>query len=128
MSHQYTNHSIRATAATVLANRGVELNDIIKITGHKDTRSLLPYTEKVSDAKRRRMSSILHEFSTTGSSKPDKDNETAVSSIVVTGAQNHEKPAETVVSLYQQQLSHATTNGMFMGATINGSINFHFGK
>ena len=46
LSHVYTNHSIRATAATVLANNGIELNDILAITGHKDTKSLLPYTEK----------------------------------------------------------------------------------
>ena len=38
----YTNHSIRATACTVLAHNNITPNDIINVTGHKDPNILIP--------------------------------------------------------------------------------------
>ena len=62
LSQIYTNHCIRATSVTVLSNDGHDANDIIAISGHKNTSSLIPYTRKVGDSKRRKMSSTLTGF------------------------------------------------------------------
>ena len=69
LSQIYTNHCIRATSVTVLANEGHEANDIIAISGHKNPSSLIPYTRKVGDSKRRKMSSTLTGF-IKGETKP----------------------------------------------------------
>ena len=69
LSQIYTNHCIRATSVTVLANEGHETNDIIAISGHKHPSSLIPYTRKVGDSKRRKMSGTLTGF-IKGESKP----------------------------------------------------------
>ena len=58
----YTNHSIRATACTVLAHNDIAPNDIINVTGHKDPNSLIPYVATSSNQKRKQMSEILHRY------------------------------------------------------------------
>lgn len=62
LSHDYTNHCIRATTATVLAHAEIEHSDIISVTGHKDIKSLEPYVTSVSNDKRKKMSNILHQY------------------------------------------------------------------
>ena len=121
LSHVYTNHSIRATAATVLANNGIELNDILAITGHKDTKSLLPYTEKVSDAKRRKMSSILHDHAGTASTQNNSSTVVpdATSSVQIT-ASHHEESTAAQTNVFQQEWNQAT-NGMFNSATFHAT-------
>ena len=69
LSQIYTNHCIRATSVTVLSNEGHDANDIIAISGHKNPSSLIPYTRKVGDSKRRKMSSSLTSF-IKGEAKP----------------------------------------------------------
>ena len=59
LSRIYTNHCIRATSVTVLSSEGHEANDIIVISGHKNPSSLIQYTLKVGDEKRRKMSKSL---------------------------------------------------------------------
>ena len=62
LSKVYTNHCLRATAVTVLANSGVDATDIIAVSGHKNVQSILPYRSNVSDSKRYAMSNVLASF------------------------------------------------------------------
>ena len=75
LSSKYTNHCIRATTSTVLANANVDHNDIISITGHKDAKSLLPYIKSCSNEKRREMSSILNSYGKDKKAKNDAESE-----------------------------------------------------
>ena len=56
LSTIYTNHCLRATASVGLAHAGHERSDICIVTGHKNVRSLDPYINKPSDAKKRKLS------------------------------------------------------------------------
>ena len=58
LSRVYTNHSLRATTITMLANGGQEGRYIVKVTQHKSVNSLKSYC-RLSDSKRKTMSSIL---------------------------------------------------------------------
>ena len=78
LSQVYTNHCIRATSVTVLCNEGHEVNDIIAISGHKHPSSLIPYTRKVGDCKRRKMSNTLTEY-IKGESKPKSEPSSTIS-------------------------------------------------
>ena len=60
LSRQYTNHSIRATAITVLNSKGVEGRDIMSVSGHRSINSLQSYC-KTTDSRKRDMSQILSE-------------------------------------------------------------------
>ena len=66
LSRIYTNHCIRATSITCLSASGVDATDIIGLTGHKTSQSLIPYQRKVGDEKRRNMSKVLSSYG-----KPD---------------------------------------------------------
>jgi hypothetical protein len=59
LSKNYTNHCLRATTVTLLDDAKQESRHIISVTDHKSTRSLRSYS-RVSDAKKREMSGILH--------------------------------------------------------------------
>ena len=59
LSRKYTNHSVRSSTATFLSHAGVETNEIMKITGHKNYQSLLSYNSDSSDAQKRQYSGIL---------------------------------------------------------------------
>ena len=73
LSRIYTNHCVRATAVTVLCNAGVEENDVICVSGHKNVQSLAPYRQSVSDSKRKSMSNCLASFGRS-SSEGNKEN------------------------------------------------------
>lgn len=54
----YTNHSIRATTVTSLRKKGVHVNDIMAVTGHKCPQSIMSYSTTTETA-RRQMSHAL---------------------------------------------------------------------
>ena len=58
LSQTYTNHCTRATASKLLSDAAFDRSDIIKITGHRDTRSLDTYIGAASSSKKRALSSI----------------------------------------------------------------------
>ena len=61
-SERYTNHCLRATAATALSHAGVAPNDICAVTGHRSAESLRHYVEGPSMEQRQSMSHILHSY------------------------------------------------------------------
>ena len=52
LSQVYTNHCTRATASKALGDASFDRSDIIKITGHRDTRSLDTYLGVASSSKK----------------------------------------------------------------------------
>ena len=59
LSKIYSNHSVRATTATRLAEAGVETRDIMKVTGHKNPMSVQTYNSEISDEQNRNFNNIL---------------------------------------------------------------------
>ena len=59
LSQEYTNHCTRATASKALGDASFDRSDIIKITGHRDTRSLDTYLGVASSSKKRALSDTL---------------------------------------------------------------------
>lgn len=75
---KYTNHSIRATTVTTLRNAGIQIQDIMSVTGHKNASSINMYS-KTSDSSRFGMSQVLTQNlpsipSATVSIPPEEDN------------------------------------------------------
>ena len=62
LSHQYTNHCLKASTATILKRAGVESQDIMCVTGHKNVASLNSYAQGPSNAQRANMSNILGQY------------------------------------------------------------------
>ncbi|CAG2184722.1 unnamed protein product [Mytilus edulis] len=69
LSQIYTNHCVRATTVTVLAQSGVPKTDIMKITGHKSEASLESYYQDSSEKQKRQYSAILLGNTENGSDK-----------------------------------------------------------
>ena len=63
LSYIYTNHSIQATAITVLDECGYEARHIMAVSGHKSENSIRSYAARTSLSKKRKMSEALS-FST----------------------------------------------------------------
>ena len=61
LSRVYTNHCLRATAATILGHKGAIGREIIAFTGHRHEHSLLPYIEAPSETRKQEMSNYLHD-------------------------------------------------------------------
>ena len=59
LSRIYTNHCLRATASKGLSDAGHERTDICVVTGHTNIKSLDPYINMPSDAKKRKLSSNI---------------------------------------------------------------------
>ena len=59
LSFNYTNHSIRATAITVLVESGYEARHIMAVSGHKSENSIRSYAARTSLSKKRKMSEAL---------------------------------------------------------------------
>ena len=62
LSQHYTNHCIRKTCVTALADSGFEAKDIMTVTGHKNVQSLDPYLGKASDKRKKSMSDALSRY------------------------------------------------------------------
>ena len=61
LSQIYTNHSIRATAVTVLDHSNVEAMHIMRVSGHKSESSIRSYARRLSENKQREISTTLAE-------------------------------------------------------------------
>ena len=59
LSKQYTNHSIQATAVTVLDHSNFEARHIMRVTGHKSEASIRSYSRRLSENKQREISETL---------------------------------------------------------------------
>ena len=77
LSKMYTNHCIRATATTVLARSGLDVERIKNVTGHRSADSILHYVEGPTDNKKCESSTTLNDF---------------------TSGESHETPAQTLHS------------------------------
>ncbi len=62
LSKPYTNHCIRKTCITALAEAGYEAKDIMAVTGHKNVQSLDPYLAEPSIKRKKGMSNALFEY------------------------------------------------------------------
>lgn len=62
LSQIYTNHCTRATVSKALSDANFDRSDIVKITGHKDTRSLDTYIGDASSNKKRALSDTLSQL------------------------------------------------------------------
>jgi hypothetical protein len=69
LSQQYTNHSIRATAVTILDKSGFEARHIMSVSGHRSESSIRSYS-KTDEATKKRISETLTS-ATTGTSGSD---------------------------------------------------------
>ena len=59
LSKVYTNHSVRATAITIMYQCGVDTKQICKVTKHKSEESLKHYIDGQSSAQKRQCSNVL---------------------------------------------------------------------
>ena len=59
LSKQYTNHSIRVTAVTVLDHSNFEARHIMRVSGHKSEASIRSYSRRLSENKQREISETL---------------------------------------------------------------------
>ena len=59
LAHTYTNHSVRATHITILDEAGHEARHIMRTTGHKNEASIRSYSHRLSDKKKRDISSTI---------------------------------------------------------------------
>ncbi len=62
LSKIYTNHSIRKTCITALAEAGYEAKDIMAVTGHRNVASLDPYLSEPSIKRKKGMSNALFAY------------------------------------------------------------------
>jgi hypothetical protein len=62
LDKRYTNHSIRATTATALAQAGMDRSAIKRVTGHRNESSLTPYLTTQRDSERASCGNILHSY------------------------------------------------------------------
>lgn len=59
LSFMYTNHCIRATCITLLDNSGCEARHIMGVSGHKSESSIKHYASRLSEQKKRDISSTI---------------------------------------------------------------------
>ena len=119
LSTIYTNHSIRATTATVLAQAGVESRNICAVTGHKNESSLKSYISAPTMGQRDTMSNILHHYG-----KEAENNEV----VNVPQTPNNVIPAQVLqeenqiinVGLPSGNKATYTAGALFAGAIFNG--------
>ena len=61
LSQIYTNHCIRATVVTEMAEKGYQMEDIMGVTGHKRTDSVQRYIKRITPTKKMKISNDLSE-------------------------------------------------------------------
>ena len=61
LSKIFTNHSVRATAITVLSNAGIEARHIAKVSGHRSLQSIDNYARDASEEQKQQFSAILQD-------------------------------------------------------------------
>ena len=104
-----TNHSIRATSVTVLANANVETRLIKSITGHKSDTSIESYSSWPSSSQQEVMSSILsnylsqNESAAASTTFEDKENQIQPESRTPASSAKHDHQI-TIVNKQQQAI------------------------
>jgi hypothetical protein len=125
LSKVYTNHCLRATASTILANAGIESRQICSVTGHKNIQSLTSYVQQPTLDQRKSMCDILHKF---GREKQESESNMAVMNVpssTSTATSLEEFLPKSVdkasASVTNTIASHTTHESMFSGAQFLGS-------
>ena len=115
LSNKYTNHCLRATAATVLAEAGVEARNICSVTGHKNESSLKSYIHGPSLQQR-------HQFSKTLSDHGKSC--TTVAPVKLSGPVEIQVPTDqsqsSQLSIHKSQYFQSKASGIFAGAIFQG--------
>ena len=70
LSKIYSNHSIRATAVTILDKSGFEARHIISVSGHRSESSIRSYSKTDDEATKKRISETLTSATTSHTSIP----------------------------------------------------------
>ena len=60
LSHLYTNHCLRASSAAILAISGLQGQEIMKVTDHKNAESVKHYINAPTTAKQKSVRALLH--------------------------------------------------------------------
>ena len=106
LSTIYTNHCIRATCVTRLANKGFSISDIQAVTGHKRADSVQRYIKQIDSEKKRKLSNAL---STSVSQVNDE----------VDAQPSEERNNDISVTNTAQSNEHLFRNCLFSNCTIN---------
>ena len=152
LSREYTNHCLKASTATILKRAGVECQDIMSVTGHKNVASLNSYAEGPSNAQRAKMSNILGLYGKKAKpgasatvSTPPADNMSLVpvdpvpstadidmgsvnvendNTVVVTTTCDDNAASVNVLTTSSSSLVE-NTSALFYGAVFNGPVNIN---
>lgn len=109
----YTNHSIKASTATILKKAGYQPIDIMSVTGHRNVASLNSYASGPSIEERAKMSNKLAVFGKKNTSEVDTIDILPSSNTVSSAAV---PAANSVVSCEN------TMSSIFAGATFSGNV------
>lgn len=146
LSKRYTNHCIKATVATGLKRKGIDLLSIMAVTGHRNIKSLDSYIDGPSDSDRRKLSSALqtlgHEDSSPISNGTTPLTSAYITTVSLTVSSNIINNSDTTCMIEDRKISSQTVNvaampprnplsdnhmNIFQGANISGgniTINF----
>jgi hypothetical protein len=111
----YTNHSIKASTATILKRAGFESMDIMAVTGHRNVASLGSYAKGPTIQDRAKMSQELASFG------KGKENEANVTEICI--KQHQEDSPSTSVQNQTKNVSYEQSiSSIFAGAVFSGNV------
>lgn len=134
LSMIYTNHSLKATSATVLKEAGVTNKDICSVTGHRNPSSLDSYVRAPNLKRRHEMSNILHQHKKIETSSqetlslPAPPTHTSMQRALALPAPS----SHTMTTNHTLNTLHQDLPAMFQGATFNApltiTINYNVAK
>jgi hypothetical protein len=121
LSNIYTNHCLRATTSTVLANAGIEARQICSVTGHKNEASLASYIREPSMKQRANMCDIIHQYGNSPATETITSAST-VMSIPSTSILPHNNKTTNDAYLHTSKanISLDATSAVFAGANFSG--------
>ena len=139
LSKEYTNHSIQATAVTVLDHSNFEARHIMRVSGHKSEASIRSYSRRLSENKQREISetlgqacgfpseieeTTLHSPSETQLELTSSQYENALDTICLSPLPGHSLPGSPVLHATQ---TNTLKNVMFASGTFNNcNVTFNF--
>ena len=121
MSQVYTNHCLRATAATILSRANFSPLEICSVTGHKNIDSLKSYVQGSSDQCRYDMSRALHNHGK-GSNDSSSASAPQPSTSVAPVSVNSNPPQSESTNQSENAMLPATENSLSMSSS---STNFN---
>jgi hypothetical protein len=119
LPNAYTNHSLRATTITTLANKGYDRSSIQKVTGHKNGNSLDPYLSYCNDKKRKEMSTVLSNAASGGGDNNENNKKVCTSA----------PPSTSNLAAVQSQSINVSGNApapFLQGAQFFGQVNINY--